>query len=134
MGNNTRFINHAEKSGTNMRAQLVLVNLVHRVKFFATKPIKAGSELFFYYGDNFFGDDTNRKKDMRNPKREKLAVKASRKRNRTSAHIEVEDVIYDSEHMKQLSDEQQDKETETEAETKIRRTRSGRYGVKRYTR
>ena len=128
MGNNTRFINHAEKGGTNTRAQLVLVNLVHRVKFFATKPIKAGSELFFYYSDDFFGDETKNKNHLEKQKREKPTVKVSRKKKRTSTLIDG--FIYDSEYMSQLSDQ----EIETEIEADIRRTRSGRHRVKRYTR
>lgn len=55
LGNNTRFINHAdcEKDGLNCEAKIILVNGEHRIKFVALRDIKVGEELLFNYGKKF---------------------------------------------------------------------------------
>lgn len=55
LGNNTRFINHAdnEKDGLNCEAKIILVNGEHRIKFVALRDIAVGEELLFNYGKKF---------------------------------------------------------------------------------
>lgn len=55
LGNNTRFINHAdcEKDGLNCEAKIILVNGEHRIKFVALRDIETGEELLFNYGKKF---------------------------------------------------------------------------------
>lgn len=55
LGNNSRFINHAdnEKDGLNCEAKIVLVNGEHRIKFIALRDIKVGEEILFNYGKKF---------------------------------------------------------------------------------
>ncbi|KAE8441878.1 hypothetical protein EG329_004234 [Mollisiaceae sp. DMI_Dod_QoI] len=55
LGNNTRFINHAdnEKDGLNCEAKITLVNGEHRIKFVALRDIEVGEELLFNYGKKF---------------------------------------------------------------------------------
>jgi hypothetical protein len=51
-GNLSRYINHASDT-CNIMPRIMYVNHEFRIKFLATRDIKAGSELFFNYGDNF---------------------------------------------------------------------------------
>lgn len=55
LGNNSRFINHAEyeRDGLNCEAKIVLVNGEHRIKFVALRDLKEGEELLFNYGKKF---------------------------------------------------------------------------------
>jgi hypothetical protein len=55
-GNLSRYINHAiegEKRGCNIAPRILYVNGEFRIKFTATRDIKAGEELFFNYGKEF---------------------------------------------------------------------------------
>lgn len=55
-GNLSRYINHAgegDKKGANIIPKILYVNGEYRIRFSATRDIKAGEELFFNYGDNF---------------------------------------------------------------------------------
>jgi len=55
-GNLSRYINHAgehDKRGCNITPKILYVNGDFRIKFTATRDIKAGEELFFNYGENF---------------------------------------------------------------------------------
>ncbi|KAK4229057.1 hypothetical protein QBC38DRAFT_360492 [Podospora fimiseda] len=51
-GNLSRYINHSQEY-PNITPKIVLVNNEFRIKFSALRDIKAGTELFFNYGDNF---------------------------------------------------------------------------------
>jgi hypothetical protein len=51
-GNVERFINHSKKNA-NCVPVVKLVNGEHRIGFFATKDLKAGTELWFDYGTRF---------------------------------------------------------------------------------
>lgn len=51
-GNLSRYINHASDT-FNIMPRIMYVNHEFRIKFIATRDIKAGEELFFNYGDNF---------------------------------------------------------------------------------
>ncbi|KAA1477773.1 SET domain-containing protein [Dentipellis sp. KUC8613] len=53
-GNPSRYINHAPKDEANCKALVHLVNGEHRIGIFATKDIKAGQEIFLFYGTEFF--------------------------------------------------------------------------------
>ncbi|KAK3996124.1 hypothetical protein QBC44DRAFT_318194 [Cladorrhinum sp. PSN332] len=51
-GNLSRYINHSQEY-PNITPKIVYVNNEFRIKFSALQNIKAGTELFFNYGDNF---------------------------------------------------------------------------------
>ncbi|KAK4165747.1 hypothetical protein QBC43DRAFT_333241 [Cladorrhinum sp. PSN259] len=51
-GNLSRYINHSQEY-PNITPKIVYVNHEFRIKFSALRDIKAGTELFFNYGDNF---------------------------------------------------------------------------------
>ncbi|KAK4464154.1 hypothetical protein QBC42DRAFT_172050 [Cladorrhinum samala] len=51
-GNLSRYINHSQEY-PNITPKIVYVNHEWRIKFSALRDIKAGTELFFNYGDNF---------------------------------------------------------------------------------
>jgi len=48
----TRFINHSKNGNCDVTVKYVGGD--RRIKFFATKDIKEGKELFFNYGENYF--------------------------------------------------------------------------------
>lgn len=50
-GNKTRFMNHSLTS--NVLPRVMMVNMTHRIGFYACKDIEAGEELFFNYGPKF---------------------------------------------------------------------------------
>ncbi|KAI5121113.1 hypothetical protein M0805_002786 [Coniferiporia weirii] len=54
IGNETRFINHAKGKKANCIALCRLVNGEHRIGIFATKNLKAETELLLNYGRSFF--------------------------------------------------------------------------------
>ncbi|KAH8116062.1 hypothetical protein DFH11DRAFT_1831915 [Phellopilus nigrolimitatus] len=56
LGNEARFINHGKMKKANCEALCRLVNGEQRIGIFATKHIKAGTELLLNYGDYFFVD------------------------------------------------------------------------------
>ena len=49
VGNKTRFINNADKKFSNCTPKILLCNTVLRTGLFASKNLKAGTELFFDY-------------------------------------------------------------------------------------
>ena len=49
MGNKLRFINNADDKYTNCSPKNLLCNTVFRIALFATRDIKAGTELYFNY-------------------------------------------------------------------------------------
>ncbi|OBR10010.1 SET domain-containing protein [Colletotrichum higginsianum IMI 349063] len=51
-GNLSRYINHAVENA-NVQPSILYVNGEFRIRFTATRSIKAGEELFFNYGENF---------------------------------------------------------------------------------
>ncbi|KAL2877675.1 hypothetical protein SGCOL_007013 [Colletotrichum sp. CLE4] len=51
-GNLSRYINHAVENA-NVQPGILYVNGEYRIRFSATRNIKAGEELFFNYGENF---------------------------------------------------------------------------------
>lgn len=51
-GNLSRYINHAVENA-NVQPGILYVNGEYRIRFSATRSIKAGEELFFNYGENF---------------------------------------------------------------------------------
>ncbi|GKT64482.1 SET domain-containing protein [Colletotrichum tofieldiae] len=51
-GNLSRYINHAVENA-NVQPGILYVNGEFRIRFTATRNIKAGEELFFNYGENF---------------------------------------------------------------------------------
>ncbi|KAL0935363.1 set domain-containing protein [Colletotrichum truncatum] len=51
-GNLSRYINHAVEAA-NVQPSILYVNGEYRIRFSATRNIKAGEELFFNYGENF---------------------------------------------------------------------------------
>ncbi|TEA22443.1 Histone-lysine N-methyltransferase EZH1 [Colletotrichum sidae] len=51
-GNLSRYINHAVEAA-NVQPSILYVNGEYRIRFSATRSIKAGEELFFNYGANF---------------------------------------------------------------------------------
>ncbi|KAF9869600.1 SET domain-containing protein [Colletotrichum karsti] len=51
-GNLSRYINHAVENA-NVQPSIFYVNGEYRIRFSATRNIKAGEELFFNYGENF---------------------------------------------------------------------------------
>ncbi|KAF5492315.1 Histone-lysine N-methyltransferase EZH1 [Colletotrichum siamense] len=51
-GNLSRYINHAVEAA-NVQPGILYVNGEYRIRFSATRSIKAGEELFFNYGENF---------------------------------------------------------------------------------
>lgn len=129
MGNHTRFINHEKGHRANTTAKVVLVNLIHRIKFTAIKNIKAGSELFFDYGEGFTKKHKYLQTEILASKRKAktLNEKAARERVTAKPFIAEEAVddgfdVYDS----GTSNESEENET--------RRTRYGRpNNVKCYT-
>ncbi|TDL25214.1 SET domain-containing protein [Rickenella mellea] len=54
VGNESRFVNHTESKRANCRPVKRLVHGDHRIGIFATKFLKAGTELLFDYGPDFF--------------------------------------------------------------------------------
>lgn len=66
-GNKMRFINHRSVNA-NVYARMVMVNTVHRIAMYGARPIKAGEELFFNYGETFPEEKLGGKKE-----REKVA-------------------------------------------------------------
>jgi len=52
LGNKTRFINdYPPGQRPNLLGQVLLCNSVMRIAFFATRDLKVGEELFFFYGE-----------------------------------------------------------------------------------
>ncbi|KAF6839660.1 set domain-containing protein [Colletotrichum musicola] len=51
-GNLSRYINHAVEAA-NVQPSILYVNGEYRIRFTATRSIKAGEELFFNYGEQF---------------------------------------------------------------------------------
>lgn len=129
MGNHTRFINHENGHRANTYAKISLVNLEHRIKFHASKSIRAGEELFFDYGQQFTDHHNlqtevpTRNKKPKTPTGEKAARKTMRTREETAEVMDDDDdVVY-------LGGMSDGNEKET------RRTRAGRRTkVMRYTR
>jgi len=54
--NEMRFVNHARGKAENCKADVRFVGGEPRIAFFAKRAIKAGEELFFDYGVQFFPD------------------------------------------------------------------------------
>ncbi|KAI0784073.1 hypothetical protein C8Q75DRAFT_781215 [Abortiporus biennis] len=55
VGNETRYINHTEEENQNVIAKTVLVNGIHRIGFWTCKKVEVGEELFWCYGETFWG-------------------------------------------------------------------------------
>ncbi|KAG0699224.1 hypothetical protein DFH29DRAFT_937713 [Suillus ampliporus] len=53
VGNATRFLNHSNGK-ENCGAQVLLVNGEHHIKFFISKAVSRGQELFLSYGDTYW--------------------------------------------------------------------------------
>ncbi|KAF7968037.1 hypothetical protein HWV62_32142 [Athelia sp. TMB] len=56
-GNETRFVNHVSKPNANSSPQVWLVNGEHRIGIFAACDMKAGTEISFDYGPQFFREE-----------------------------------------------------------------------------
>ncbi|KZT66618.1 SET domain-containing protein [Daedalea quercina L-15889] len=54
VGNDTRYLNHAQGEGENTTAEIQWVSGEHRILFFTTRYIKKGEELLFNYGENYW--------------------------------------------------------------------------------
>ncbi|PSN70111.1 hypothetical protein BS50DRAFT_548006 [Corynespora cassiicola Philippines] len=78
VGNKTRFINNADKKFSNCTPKILLCNTVLRTGLFASKNLKAGTELFFDY---YYPEE--KQKDFQQPKRP--AVVAVKKKMSASA-------------------------------------------------
>jgi hypothetical protein len=63
-GNKVRFINHA-KDKANLYPRIIMVNTVHRIALYASRPIRPGQELLFDYGPKFPDEQLGGKKSKK---------------------------------------------------------------------
>ncbi|KAF1841831.1 uncharacterized protein K460DRAFT_379824 [Cucurbitaria berberidis CBS 394.84] len=91
MSNKTRFTNNAPKGLTNCEAKNLLCNTVFRLGLYATKDIKAGTELYFHY--NYSTEAT---RDFKQPKGTVVAVKHTAKPTKRKANGKSSDSLYQS--------------------------------------
>jgi hypothetical protein len=91
MGNKLRFINNADDKYTNCGPKNLLCNTVFRIALFATRDIKAGTELYFNY--NYPKEKTE---EFKQPNAKIVAVKhtkqkAKKRESLTSLSQPIED-------------------------------------------
>ncbi|KAI4676224.1 uncharacterized protein J4E84_009621 [Alternaria hordeiaustralica] len=77
MGNKLRFINNADDKYTNCGPKNLLCNTVFRIALFATRDIKAGTELFFNY--NYPKEKTEQ---FKQPNAKIVAVKQTKQKTK----------------------------------------------------
>jgi histone-lysine N-methyltransferase EZH2 len=77
MGNKLRFINNADDKYTNCGPKNLLCNTVFRIALFATRDVKAGTELFFNY--NYPKEKTEQ---FKQPNAKVVAVKQSKQKTK----------------------------------------------------
>jgi hypothetical protein len=77
MGNKLRFINNADDKYTNCSPKNLLCNTVFRIALFATRDIKAGTELFFNY--NYPKEKTEK---FKQPNGKVVAVKQTKQKTK----------------------------------------------------
>ncbi len=109
MGNASRFINHSSRAA-NLQVRILLTNLEHRIGFFATRDIAAGTELLFNYGESYtkkYGlkergqtslnrKEANKKRDVGKIKRQKKQRGHAGKKAAVDQDIEMRDADRDS--------------------------------------
>jgi histone-lysine N-methyltransferase EZH2 len=77
MGNKLRFINNADDKYTNCSPKNLLCNTVFRIALFATRDIKAGTELYFNY--NYPKEKTAQ---FKQPNAKAVAVKQTKQKTK----------------------------------------------------